>query len=219
MNKKMDDRQYLEDYNLDGEIDKCPVCHKSMHPTYIDHRRIAQELVVIYICPSCSELLICIYKQGEIQSNLVVYWNIDRYYPIDLNSHDFSEIIKEISPEFCNIYNESIKAESMGLNEICGVGYRKALEFLVKHYAIYKYPEEQEKIGKRPLKQCIDSYIEYPKIKACATAATFLGNDETHYIRKFENKDVNDLKRLINMTVAWIDLVEQTERDMQEMGL
>jgi hypothetical protein len=47
----------------------------------------------------------------------------------------------------------------------------------------------------------------------------WLGNDETHYVRKWENKDINDLKRLIAMTVAWVEIelfTVQLEKDMPE---
>lgn len=39
----------------------------------------------------------------------------------------------------------------------------------------------------------------------------WLGNDETHYVRRWEEKDLSDLKRLISMTVSWIDLVMDSE--------
>ena len=35
--------------------------------------------------------------------------------------------------------------------------------------------------------------------------AVWLGNDETHYVRKWEDKDISDLKRLIKLTVNWIE--------------
>lgn len=46
----------------------------------------------------------------------------------------------------------------MNLNEIARIGYRKALEFLIKDYCIDKNKEE-EKIKKEPLSQVIINYI------------------------------------------------------------
>ena len=34
----------------------------------------------------------------------------------------------------------------------------------------------------------------------------WLGNDETHYIKKNEGYDVDDLKRLLNATIYWIEM-------------
>ena len=41
-------------------------------------------------------------------------------------------------------------------------------------------------------------------VKSCAQRATWLGNDETHYVRKWENKNINDLKLLIRLTCNWV---------------
>jgi hypothetical protein len=38
-----------------------------------------------------------------------------------------------------------------------------------------------------------------------------LGNDELHYVRKWENKDINDLKKLIDATLHYISLEKLKE--------
>jgi len=47
--------------------------------------------------------------------------------------------------------------------------------------------------------------------------AVWLGNDETHYLRKWEQKDLTDLKNLIGLTVHWIEMEELTETVMKDM--
>ena len=42
-------------------------------------------------------------------------------------------------------------------------------------------------------------------MRQCAERAVWLGNDETHYERKWIGKDLQDLKVLIRLTVNWID--------------
>ena len=54
------------------------------------------------------------------------------------------------------------------------------------------------------LAQCITNYIDDKKIQKLAKVSIWLGNDETHYIKKFEDKDINDLKRFIDTTVYFI---------------
>lgn len=39
-----------------------------------------------------------------------------------------------------------------------------------------------------------------------AKASTWLGNDESHYTRKFTSKDINDLKKFIDATIYCISL-------------
>lgn len=73
-----------------------------------------------------------------------------------------------------------------------------------------QYPDEKDVIEKAPLGNCIKDYIDSPQLKIVALRATWLGNDQTHYIQKFNDKDINDLKLLIRLTVHWISIVIET---------
>ena len=125
--------------------------------------------------------------------------------------------ITELSPTFAQIYTEADIAEQEKLMQICGVGYRKALEFLIKDYLIKKYPNLKEKIEKEWLGDCISEYIEDARVKSIAQRATWLGNDETHYIRKWIDKDLKDLKTLIRITSNFIHNEILTDRYNEEM--
>jgi len=122
-----------------------------------------------------------------------------------------------VSPSFVDIYAQASAAEDWGLNQICGPGYRKALEFLVKDYCLSSKPEHEKEIRKTLLGSCIKEYIEDSNVKECAKRATWLGNDETHYLRKWEAKDVKDLKTLIRLTGNWIENNVLTKRYLEEM--
>lgn len=100
---------------------------------------------------------------------------------------------------------------------ISGIGYRKALEFLVKDYFIFLDSENEESIVKLPLVQCINQ-LENQRIKEIAKRATWIGNDEAHYKRKWEDKDVTDLKRLIEITVHFIALDVSAQKYLEEMS-
>lgn len=67
------------------------------------------------------------------------------------------------------------------------------------------------------LGNCIKSYVDDSRIKTVAQRAVWLGNDETHYIRKWEGKNLNDLKKLIELTVHWIEMERLTESFKEEM--
>jgi len=103
------------------------------------------------------------------------------------------------------------------LDQITGVGYRKALEFLIKDYAIKNNPSEEKSIKKTPLMQVINKHIGDTNIKNVAKRAVWLGNDETHYIRVWEDKDLSFLKQLIDLTIHWIEAEELTKTMMEEM--
>ena len=135
-----------------------------------------------------------------------------------MNKKDFSKIIVEISPSFCEIYNQAYAAQQMELSQICGVGYRKALEFLIKDYIMSSIVDEKkESIKQKNLSKCISEDIASSNIKAVAARATWIGNDETHYVRKWEDKDIYDLIGLIDLTVRWIESEVETKRLLEEM--
>ena len=61
------------------------------------------------------------------------------------------------------------------------------------------------------LGKCISDYVASDRVKQVAARAVWLGNDETHYLRKWEGKDLEDLEILIELTVHWIQMEELTE--------
>lgn len=188
---------------------ECPFCHTSVIPDYL----FSHDNKIFACCPneSCSHHFV-LSKDNE-----------NRYVKVDINakprSKAFSAIVKTISPEFVSIYNQAYHAEQIKLNQICGVGYRKALEFLVKDYLISKEEDEQKKesIKSKFLNNCIQENVQSENIKNVAKRAVWLGNDETHYVRKWADKDVSNLKHLIDLTVRWIENEVETERVLQEM--
>ena len=64
---------------------------------------------------------------------------------------------------------------------------------------------------------CINDYVTDTNIKECARRATWLGNDETHYERRWNEHDIEDLKVLIDLTKNWIDNELLTEHYIETM--
>jgi hypothetical protein len=187
---------------------KCPCCGSQVTPKYLCSH--GNSGVIFSQCPvsGCDEFFLL----KEHGRGLEILPNHQ------LAKQTFSEIINSVSPSFGKIYNEAFAAEQMNLMEICGVGYRKALEFLIKDYAIQGKDEQiVDKIKRMLLAKCIDDYVDDAMVKAVAKRAVWLGNDETHYVRKWEEKDVHDLKGLIRLTTLWIEKERETERLLSEM--
>lgn len=105
----------------------------------------------------------------------------------------------------------------MKLSQIMGVGYRKALEFLIKDYLISLHPDKDASIKAKLLGRCISDDINDIKIKSVAERATWIGNDETHYVRKWEDKDVSHLKALIDLCLHWIEAEISTRKLLENM--
>lgn len=131
------------------------------------------------------------------------------------------EIVGEILPEFMEIYHQAQKAEQLSLDKISGMAYRKALEFLIKGFAIHKNPDKKEKIQNHKyfLNNCINDYYgEMINVQKCAQIAVWLGNDETHYTRKWKEKDINDLKNLIKIVIYGINMDILSDKYRTEMN-
>lgn len=118
---------------------------------------------------------------------------------------DLPENIDKVSSAFVEIYSQATTAESENLDQIAGVGYRKSLEFLIKDHAIRNNPDKEEEIKKKMLGPVITEYLtDFPKLKNLARAATWLGNDETHYERRHTEKDIRDMKAFIRSASQFI---------------
>jgi hypothetical protein len=197
---------------------ECPYCHRSVIPQRFEgYKLLDSEMAVIYQCPDsrCQQIFIAYYQTrfNGGTSN----WELNRTSIGNIKGKNFATDIKTISPTFITIYNQALKAEMLGLDHVCGIGYRKALEFLLKDYLILLYPEKEEEIRNKFLGNCIKEYIDNPNLKDMTQRAIWLGNDETHYSRKWDNKDVSDLKLLIDVSLHWIEMEMLTKKYKEEM--
>jgi len=78
-------------------------------------------------------------------------------------------------------------------------------------------PAASDEIKRQALAICIRERVSNSNIVTTATRAAWLGNDEVHYQRKWEDKDVQDLKRFIALTVHWIQMEELTKKAAEDM--
>jgi hypothetical protein len=191
--------------SLDTLPNDCPYCHKSITPRYLVNNTSNHGLEIIFKCPNieCGKAIIGYYD--EIGGDNFIFNNCNIGEVIETK---FKEEIQSLSPIFVKVFNEASFAEQHHLTEICGVGYRKALEFLVKDYLIKNNPTKEERIKKLFLGNCIQEFVTDTKIKIVAERATWLGNDETHYVKVWEDKTLTDLKKLIELTLHWIEMEE-----------
>lgn len=164
-------------------------------------------MYAMFFCQGCEECFIAYYN---VEIRIPHYESTGSLVSLAPRKHQsktiFSDEINNLSPNFVKIYHQSEKAEYDGLDEICGMGYRKALEFLIKDFAILIHPDQVDKIAKSNLSQCLADYIDNEKVQNLAKASTWLGNDETHYIRKHEEYGIENFKLFLQATVAAIDL-------------
>src|SRR5690625_3383114 len=196
---------------------QCGLCHKNIDPKYISGSFIqgtnesSREVQLVFQCTNtnCNSLIIGYYDQIEGKT-----FKLTKSAPNIPVESVFAKEIKEVSKNFVKIYNQAFHAEQTELDLISGIGYRKALEFLVKDYLIYIDSENEQEILTKPLGQCINM-LDNHNIKEIAKRATWIGNDEAHYIRKWEDKDINDLKKLIEVAVYYITMEVTSEKYLE----
>jgi len=202
---------------VDRYHDLCPVCHANIYPMLLasvasgdpQHLRIQSA----FLCTrrECQAVFV-----GTYLSNVPGSMRLATVAPKTAKRQEFQEVVAKVSPTFVEIYNQCLVAEAAGLGQLTGIGLRKALEFLVKDYLVDQTPADKEAILGKPLAACIKELIKDPNIQQCAERATWLGNDETHYLRVWD-KDVEYLKILIGLTVNWVANVLLTRKIAAEM--
>lgn len=195
----------------------CPICKASIFPVFLSASYNTESTASVFnYCRNCKETFVTqyeIFQSGKTNSNhlyvetkRVIYSAPNRFEQIS-----FDDCLERLSPQFVKIYNQAEAAEAMQLDEIAGLGYRKALEFLVKDYSIHFYEEEKENIKKMNLASCIKQYVDDKRINILAERSVWIGNDEAHYIRKHEELDVQDMKRFTQAMVYFVSMNLITE--------
>ena len=122
-------------YKIQVDIDqtpgKCPICGVVIVPVdwtigCVEGGRMERLLQ----CPNgrCRRLFLAQYRKDAYS------YTFTESVPAEIPDIRQSATIKEISPDFCEIFNQAHKAEMCKLKLVAGPGYRKALEFLIKDY-------------------------------------------------------------------------------------
>lgn len=201
-------------------VTQCPRCKTSLIPNavyaaiYIPKvpkpRRDNPCATILNYCANCQSCFIVSYNTHLIGTNrdITLYETVNAgsSEPICFCGSKFSDSIMNLSPKFIETYNQSENAEAINLTQIAGMGYRKALEFLVKDYAIKKNPDKQNEIESAFLSVCIKKYIDNPKIQTLAEKSTWLGNDEAHYNKDRTGENIPTLKKLITACADYIEI-------------
>jgi hypothetical protein len=192
---------------IEANPDECPVCHVSVDPRLIAGAHLPPHVQLVYQCPKqgCRAFFVAYFHlpNGNVYSLI-------RTAPKTFKKESFEPLIENVSSAFVEIYNQALAAETNNLDQVAGIGFRKALEFLVKDFLIHKKLGGEKEIKELFLGQCIKKLGD-AKLQSCADRATWLGNDESHYVRKWLAHDISDLKKLLKLTVAWMHTMLLTE--------
>jgi hypothetical protein len=211
---------------VDRYPDECPVCHTSVQPIFLTGRTLdgppsyaKADLAFQCTKHGCQSVFIGRYRGNSHAMSPTVPFVLESIAPKHAQKTKFSGEIEVLSPKFVEVYNQAMAAEGAALDQLVGMGLRKALEFLVKDLAISEAANDEEKaaIKKRQLAQVIQEHITDATVQAAAKRATWLANDETHYERRWEDKDIKDVKALVRLTVNAVENAIQLGQYVEDM--
>ena len=146
---------------------------------------------IIALCTACNNHIFLEYAASSKTSKYMLL----RRYPSAEPVLDLPPDIKKLFPDFWEAYRQAAVAESHDLRQLCGMGYRRALEILVKQHLSKKYPDQADQIIKEPLGHSINRLQDHEK--SLARGATWLGNDFAHIEDKHPEYTVQDMKQFM----------------------
>lgn len=194
--------------------DACPICHRHSEVQLVSSDVVdnGQGVQAVFRCAyvGCRSFFICSYApkpSAELQS----------VRPIKPIVSALPDAVSKLSPAFVSIFKEAEEASQLGLKQIAGSGYRKAFEFLIKDYAKSLAPDKSKEIESMFSGAVVAEFVSDARIEAVAKRCLWLGNDETHYLRKWTDHDVNDLVTLIKLTANWIEIEHLSKAYVQGM--
>lgn len=229
--------RYVDSYDLPVRVPKhCPSCGvtfgKSIVPIIsvsnlpYDSNRVYKdvsscEIISVYHCIECNSLFVIKYAiisngtsllDEDLMKNGGTVCNIVGHLPMIQNLEHFSQFIVSKFSKFVDLYHQSEKAEFLGLTDICGMGYRKALEFLVQSYVEYKENGLPDDFDGMTLSQKITKYIRDDNIKILVKRAVWLGNDNVHIVQKHSDYSVDDMKQFILSVISYFDFEQNVQK-------
>lgn len=200
---------------IDRRPDTCPICQTRITPNVmtggVGGRVYEGNLTIVFVCPSdsCREYFLGYYEKRNGQYSFL------NCRPEETVVPDLPQFVLRISRNYCEMFRECYRAEVEGLQQLAGVGYRTALEFLIKDYLISRRPEDHAAIEEAPLATCIEAYVTDVNVRDVGRRAVWLAQES--YPRPWAEKDLRDLKAVIELVLRWIETEYLTEELLKTM--
>ena len=188
--------------------DLCPNCGVSNNPTnriegFFNSGNSCILALLSHRCPSCGKYhwtLQNLYGNKQDPEMLFVYPSVQ------LTSMD-SKIVS-LSPRFEKMYHSAERSENIGDYDLAGMGYRAALEILIKDYAVQFTNESKDKIAGYKLNDAIAHFYKNEQTaQVSADVVRIYGNDYAHWDQpdQFNSEEIlTQLKAYLRIFTSWI---------------
>ncbi|PCE01364.1 hypothetical protein CKY11_06465 [Enterococcus hirae] len=189
------------DYHLIEIPTLCPLCGVGFGPNNaVQSTFNSGEDFFIFMthkCNVCSKYSLSLQKVNGDETNLLIL------YPKG-QERSFDTLICDLSPRFVTMYNSAFKAEQNESIDLAGIGYRAAMELLIKDYALEFELASYEEIAKLNLNRAIDKFFRHDTDGfISADVVRILGNGYAHWDKNEQELDLQTLK-------AYLDIFIQT---------
>lgn len=192
---------------FEGKYEKpmcCPYCGVHTDATqvsagYFSLSNERRALVVSNKCTRCKSCFLAVYiREGDCLT-------LNAIIPIADNDivHDG---LKTVSPDFERIHQQAYRAEMRGDFDIAAIGYRAALEILVKDFAIKVLKQDETEVASKKLSRAIEEYSGSVELLETSDVVRMLGNDFAHYRREHEDLGFETLKHYYNLTIKAFEM-------------
>lgn len=185
----------------------CPYCEQVQTPFVKSSSGLEQNdslFSVIFICNECKQHFLIQYKKQA--TNL--YNSIHNSHPVYISykssDEQFSQDLKECSPDFTTIFSQLNIAEKHNLNDLLKLGYRKAIEQLVWDYLIKFENKSENSLQKKTFSARIQ-LLNLPQTPWLSDLIAWIGNDGAHPYQRHEDLTIEDMKHLSNIVIKNIE--------------
>jgi len=179
----------------------CPHCSISCDPVIVKpcHVEIQEQQFILLVlrCTSCKKLFVATYLS---ENKVVKSFDI-----IPKNATIFHDsLFVDLSPRFIDIYNQALRARDNNDFELASIGYRAAIEILIKDYAIKELNKPESEVVKKSLYNAIAEYLKPDNLIPTADVIRILGNDNAHYERKYSQYSFEIIQQYMDIMIGVI---------------
>lgn len=198
-------REFLSSFSFSYEKPSiCPHCGIGTDASLVNKTHFSANGMMLLIaaakCTACGKefFFTCLHNNDPVAKTVCLY--PDKPFTPYVN-----DTLSKISERFIEMYNQALFSEHGGNLDLAAIGYRASLEILVKDYAINELKEPPQDVEKKSLFSAIGDYLHQSELISTADVIRILGNDHTHYKRKYPQHDFSLLKFYMEIFLKQIE--------------
>lgn len=183
----------------------CPHCGISTDAVFRDARALPFSsaggqlhfVSFAWACTACGRHFVSCHVADKDQSTaalVCVYPPAAPYAP--------DPLVQDLSPRFVDLYRQAQAAEDLEAWDVAAMGYRAALEVLLKDYAIRALGRDEKAVARSKLADLIVEVFHEQELVNCADVVRLLGNDYTHFQRRYTDVDFVNIRRYLDLLVS-----------------